>query len=293
MYSLMMSERLENLLGALAVAVSDAVSEAVQTASGHAGAIGAAMAVLAQEPGLNIEQLKVPLGRTQSATVRIVNQLVADGYAERRAGPDGRTVAVFLTAAGQTAAAAVLDRRAEVLREILAGLPAARRDDLEDTVSVLLTSLTRGVADAERICRLCDVAACPPSRCPVDQAADYGPGRSGRPVPRPARAPHPARGSGLADGSGPADSSRPARGSGLADGSGPADSSRPARGSGLADGSGPADSSRPARGSGLADGSGPADSSGPARGSGPADGSRPADGSQAGQSGDGTAECRC
>src|ERR1700759_991065 len=122
MYFIWMSERLENLLGALAVAVSDAVAGAVTAGPGHAGGTGAALAVLAQEPALNIEQRKVPLGRTQSATVRIVSQLVADGYAERRAGPDGRTIAVFLTDAGQAAAAGVLDRRAAVLREVLAML---------------------------------------------------------------------------------------------------------------------------------------------------------------------------
>ena len=73
-----MSRRLENLLGALAVALSDAIASAVETTTGHAGAMGAALATLAQEPGLSIEQLRVPLGRTQSATVRVVDQLVAD-----------------------------------------------------------------------------------------------------------------------------------------------------------------------------------------------------------------------
>ena len=80
------SQRLENLLGALAVGLSDAISSAVETTAGHAGAIGAALATLAQEPGLSIEQLRVPLGRTQSATVRVVDQLAAEGYAERRPG---------------------------------------------------------------------------------------------------------------------------------------------------------------------------------------------------------------
>jgi hypothetical protein len=61
------TRRLENLLGALAVGLSDAITSAVETTTGHAGAMGAALATLAQEPGLGIEQLRVPLGRTQSA----------------------------------------------------------------------------------------------------------------------------------------------------------------------------------------------------------------------------------
>ena len=95
-----MSRRLENLLGALAVGLSDAISSAVETTAGHAGAMGAALATLAQEPGLSIEQLRVPLGRTQSATVRVVDQLAAEGYAERRPGRDQRSVAVVLTPKG-------------------------------------------------------------------------------------------------------------------------------------------------------------------------------------------------
>jgi hypothetical protein len=51
------SHRLENLLGALAVGLSDAITSAVETTTGHAGAMGAALATLAQEPGLGIEQI--------------------------------------------------------------------------------------------------------------------------------------------------------------------------------------------------------------------------------------------
>jgi len=96
------SRRLENLLGALAVGLSDAISSAVETTTGHAGAMGAALATLAQEPGLGIEQLRVPLGRT--------------------------------------------------LEKVLAQITSDR-------------------AHADLICRLCDLAACPQSVCPVDLAA--------------------------------------------------------------------------------------------------------------------------
>src|ERR1017187_7723077 len=121
-----MSDRLENLLGALVLAVWDSLSSAAETAAGHPGALAAGLAVLAQDPGLGIEQLKRQLGRTQAGTgrgvdqpvaaraagcpcldrararamsqlhrqlgrpqpppVRVVDQLVAEGRAERRAG---------------------------------------------------------------------------------------------------------------------------------------------------------------------------------------------------------------
>src|SRR5262245_65778395 len=92
--------------------------------------MGAALAVLAQEPGLGIEQLRVPLGRTQSATVRVVDQLVAEGYAERRPGPDQRRVAVVLTAKGAKAAARVLASREHALSDAVAALTPGERKAL-------------------------------------------------------------------------------------------------------------------------------------------------------------------
>jgi DNA-binding MarR family transcriptional regulator len=132
--------------------------------------MGAALAVLAQEPGLGIEQLKVPLGLTQSATVRIVDRPVADGYAERREGRDHRRVAVVLTERGMAAAAALLDSRRDLLHDAVAALPPAEQRALEATVVKLLTAVTTGTAQAERICRLCDLAACPQRTCPVERA---------------------------------------------------------------------------------------------------------------------------
>src|SRR5215471_10338019 len=127
MHCLRVSRRLENLLGALAVGLSDAITSAVETTTGHAGAMGAALATLAQEPGLGIEQLRVPLGRTQSATVRVVDRLVAEGYAERRPGRDNRSVAVVLTDKGDKAAAGVLGSRQDALTEALSVLGPGER----------------------------------------------------------------------------------------------------------------------------------------------------------------------
>src|SRR6516164_5687098 len=122
MHHLRVSRRMENLMGALAVALSDEIGSAVETATGHAGAMGAALATLAQEPGLSIEQLRVPLGRTQSATVRVVDQLVAEGHAERRPGRDQRSVAVVLTPKGTEAAAQVLASRERALGDAVGAL---------------------------------------------------------------------------------------------------------------------------------------------------------------------------
>jgi MarR family transcriptional repressor of emrRAB len=163
--------RLENLLGALAVGLADAISSAVETTTGHAGAMGAALATLAQEPGLSIEQLRVPLGRTQSATVRVVDQLVTEGYAERRPGRDQRSVAVVLTTKGADTAARVLGSREQALRDALDGLTPGERKSLTGALEKVLTRITSDRAHADQICRLCDLAICPDQACPVELAA--------------------------------------------------------------------------------------------------------------------------
>jgi DNA-binding MarR family transcriptional regulator len=166
-----MSKRLENLIGALAVGLSDSITSAVEAASGHTGVMGAALATLAQEPGLGIEQLRVPLGRTQSATVRVVDQLAAEGYAERRPGRDQRSVAVFLTDKGKQAAARVLGSREDVLTAALSPLTLGERKTLTASLEKVLAAITTDRAHADHICRLCDLSVCPERVCPVEQAA--------------------------------------------------------------------------------------------------------------------------
>jgi MarR family transcriptional repressor of emrRAB len=180
-----MSDRLENLLGALVLAVSDSLTSAVQAAAGHPGAMAAGLAVLAQEPGLGIEQLRRQLARTQSATVRVVDQLVAEGQAERRPGRDHRSISVVLTDQGTAAAAHVLDARAAVLRQVLEVLDTGERKVLAAVLEKLLAAVTTDRARAEQICRLCDVGACPLPACPVELAAGAEPRPGTGPEPRP------------------------------------------------------------------------------------------------------------
>ena len=169
--------------------LSDTISSAVETTTGHAGAMGAALATLAQEPGLSIEQLRVPLGRTQSATVRVVDQLVANGHAERRPGRDHRSVAVVLTPKGAAAAGRVLASRERALSDAVGALTPAERKVLTATLEKVLARMTTGRAHADQICRLCDLAVCPEPACPVELAARdrerQASGRSEKEVVRP------------------------------------------------------------------------------------------------------------
>src|SRR5690242_16745337 len=77
--------RLANLLGAWSLAVSDRITAAAGVAAGRGGQAPAALVALDQfADGRTIEELSSVLGLTHSATVRLVDGLVADGNAARR-----------------------------------------------------------------------------------------------------------------------------------------------------------------------------------------------------------------
>jgi DNA-binding MarR family transcriptional regulator len=167
-----LNERTANLLGALVVALGDALEEATATAAGHGGAGPAALATIAQLPPPSVGTLGERVGLSQSAGVRLVDRLAADGLLTRGAGHDGRTLAVAATPAGTARAAQVLAARRQVLAEALAALTTAKQAQLAQLLAQLLDRLTGSPAEAGRICRLCEVATCPQDRCPVTRAAD-------------------------------------------------------------------------------------------------------------------------
>lgn len=164
-------DRTANLLGALALLVADALADEATRVRGRSGAAGAALAVIAQDPGLGIEALRRPLRLSQSAAVRVVDALVADGLARREPGPDGRSVAVHLTEVGRREALTLLDARAAALDGVLAALTAAERQTLADLLDRTLHAATRDRAHATTVCRFCDLDFCPLQTCPVERRA--------------------------------------------------------------------------------------------------------------------------
>ena len=160
-----------NLLGTLSLAVTGRVQRAVSSPLGPSApaALSALDCYLGGEP---IDALRETLGLTHSGAVRLVDRMVADGLAERRPGPDGRSVAVALTPAGEDAARALRAARGQALEEALAVLSPAERATLAALHGKLLAGLTSDRASARRLCRLCDIEACGHHRgtCPVSEA---------------------------------------------------------------------------------------------------------------------------
>jgi MarR family transcriptional regulator, negative regulator of the multidrug operon emrRAB len=168
-------DRTANLLGVLALAVSDRLDVALRSATGRPMSDTVALVVLTTElTGASQDTLGRVLNLSQPGAARLVDRLVASELCERRPGPDGRTHAVVPTAAGRAVAAAALRARTDAVRALLAPLDERDRADLTRVASKVLSALTEDRHSALRLCRLCDTATCGHRRgeCPVTNAVD-------------------------------------------------------------------------------------------------------------------------
>jgi DNA-binding MarR family transcriptional regulator len=159
--------RTGNLLGAAALAIAGATEESTGPRS---QAANAALAILRQWPPRSIGNLSKVLQRSHSASVRLVEELQAEGLVTKHAGLDRRSIVVKLTGAGRREAEAILAQRAKVLDGVVSTLAPADQRDLARILEKILTSLTPDRETCDHICRLCHIAACPQDRCPVELA---------------------------------------------------------------------------------------------------------------------------
>lgn len=164
-----------NLVGALALALTDRTGQAMAAAGGVSESAATALSALhhfLDRP--SIDRLRQVLGLTSSGTVRLVDKLVEAGYVRRRPGADARSTSITLTAAGRAAAKRVAAARAAVLSQALAPLTAAERAGLEATVGKILVGLMRPPGATRWNCRQCDTGLCRGAtndQCPVGNAA--------------------------------------------------------------------------------------------------------------------------
>jgi MarR family transcriptional repressor of emrRAB len=108
------------------------------------------------------------LAISQPAAVKTVDRLAADGLLERRAGGDRRTLSLYLTPAGESAAARILARRRTALRSLLDPLAEHERAALTPLLERLVAALADDRPTALNVCRLCDRPACTMGGCPLD-----------------------------------------------------------------------------------------------------------------------------
>ena len=167
-------DREANLLGALALVITDQTAHEVAAAAGQSASAAAALSALhhfLDHPTL--DQLHKVLGLTPSGAVRLVDRLAAAGLVRRGTGDDGRSRSVVLTEPGKRVAQQVTAARATLLTSALDELSPAERETLHSLMSRIMASIVRSKEGGAWICRLCDVKACgrASGHCPAANAA--------------------------------------------------------------------------------------------------------------------------
>lgn len=168
-----------NVLGTLALAISDRVDLGTGRATRHGANAPAALTTLLWYPDRPIAFLAARLRITHPGAVQLVDRLERDGLVERIPGEDGRTKLLALTSRGEHVALEVLGARREVLERAVSALDDDQVRALADTVEAMLEALTDDLLTSEHMCRLCDELACPDARCPVERAEPAPPHRRG------------------------------------------------------------------------------------------------------------------
>ena len=164
----MEDERTLNLLGALALGLVDVLNTAAGANAGSGGETPAALVTLGAQPGISINDLRQILNLSHPGTVRLIDRLQTQGFVERRAGTDGRTLALFLTEAGRERRRSILTERRHYLQLAVDSLTDADREQLTQLLEKMLTAMTTSALRASEICRLCEEEVCPGDRCPVE-----------------------------------------------------------------------------------------------------------------------------
>lgn len=174
--------RLGNVLGALALALTDRVSTAMDEVGGLGGAAPAALVSLEQFlGGGTTEQLAQVSGLTHSGAVRLVDRLVQLGLVERRPGRDGRSLAIVLTRRGRALSRRLTTARATAIAAALEDLDDGQRRALLPLLNKLVSTITRQRLAARQqedepagwLCRICDFDACgrADGKCPARRTA--------------------------------------------------------------------------------------------------------------------------
>lgn len=174
--------RLVNILGALALALSDRIRETTEASAALVGSAPGALVALDQFlGGATTEDVSQVMGLTHSGAVRLVDRLVAAGLVERNPGRDARSGSIVLTASGRVRSHQVTRARADAIERALAGMSSDDRRGLARLVGSLLTTITEQRLTDRRhgqeppgwLCRVCDFTACRRSEgdCPSANAA--------------------------------------------------------------------------------------------------------------------------
>jgi MarR family transcriptional regulator, negative regulator of the multidrug operon emrRAB len=167
-----MTTKCANLLGALALTLSDQLQNVMQSELELAGIPAAALVVINAERGITIEVLAKALKLSQSNMVRAVQLLEAKELIRKSQQKDRRKFSLLATTKGKRKVKAMLGRRATVLESALSKLTVTETSTLESLLAALLKGAVKVPTEKFSMCRLCDEDACGPDcECPVESGA--------------------------------------------------------------------------------------------------------------------------
>lgn len=164
------NDYLINIVGALCLAVDDAVSGRTGEAVGFGPSAPAILTTLRFTPDMSVDALAKTLGITIPGTVQLLNRMEGAGLVRRSVGDDRRRRHLSLTRTGEDLAEKVLAIRRDAVAAVVGQLTRAERAQLAPLVERMVESLSGTRAGADRICRLCDERACPDDVCPSELA---------------------------------------------------------------------------------------------------------------------------
>jgi len=163
--------RLENLLGALVVTVSERVHERMQAAAGCSSTSIAALQWVGRGPGLRTCDVAEALALSTTGASQVVASLIAEGLIQRtRYQHDQRQWELRLTELGARRTLDAMRARADLIHEVVATLPFPWRLRLIRIVEKLLARMVDTPRTVLEVCRHCDWNACRHSiiePCPV------------------------------------------------------------------------------------------------------------------------------
>ncbi|MBJ8347208.1 MarR family winged helix-turn-helix transcriptional regulator [Antrihabitans sp. YC2-6] len=162
--------RLENLLGAQALAVTDRLLAADGDEGVDLSASGrAALVTLLAHPDHAVSWLGGVLGLSSSGVTRLVDRLVAADLVTRTAGADARSRRIRLTEKGIGRAEVILRARRAAIADVLGSFSDRDRGEFERLLGQLVGALAETRMPALQVCRLCDRSACASggAECPL------------------------------------------------------------------------------------------------------------------------------
>lgn len=157
-----------NRLAALATALDDAIGAETDDLSPSAVA---ALQTVRQDGPMAIQDIAAIIGRTHSATVRLIDRLEKD-WLVRRLSRKGREVRVEVTARGRRRGGQFQDRRLTTAETLLAALDPQERESFARALDKMLAASVTDAAGAARTCRVCERDGCREKGCPVTAAAE-------------------------------------------------------------------------------------------------------------------------